>query len=227
MAAPTKDEVINNINTNIPDNNSRNISPESVRVALQSVIDYAEGLELGDSSLNIDGTYRRKDDSYNKTQVDTKFSEAVTNAPSIGGNGNWFVNGADTGIHATGAAGQTGMTGQTGAAGINGTNGITPTIGENGNWFFGATDSGIRAVAYPLPILKVSYNHQIEGNRDGSNATFVLPTQYRIGTTKVWKAGDRMTPGGSYDYVEAGGRTIVFNAPVLPEEVLLVEYEEG
>ncbi|QIO09256.1 Ig-like domain-containing protein [Acinetobacter lanii] len=51
-------------------------------------------------------------------------------------NGNWHVNGVDTGVQAQGAAGATGAAGQ---------NGLTPYIGSNGNWFIGTTDTGISA----------------------------------------------------------------------------------
>ena len=43
---------------------------------------------------------------------------------TIGENGNWFVNGVDTGVSALGTAGE------------------TPYIGPNGNWWIGMTDTG-------------------------------------------------------------------------------------
>lgn len=46
---------------------------------------------------------------------------------TIGENGNWFIDGVDTGIIAVG------------------TNGKTPTIGENGNWFIDGVDTGVKA----------------------------------------------------------------------------------
>lgn len=50
--------------------------------------------------------------------------------PYIGGNGNWFVGAADTGVK---------------ARGDNGEPGITPHIGDNGNWYVGETDTGVSA----------------------------------------------------------------------------------
>ena len=50
--------------------------------------------------------------------------------PNIGDNGNWWINGEDTGIPAQGKDGQ---------------NGTTPVIGENGNWWIGGVDTGVPA----------------------------------------------------------------------------------
>ncbi len=52
---------------------------------------------------------------------------------TIGGNGNWFVDGVDTGIKAQGPKGD------------KGDNGLTPYIGNNGNWWIGEEDTGIKA----------------------------------------------------------------------------------
>ena len=45
----------------------------------------------------------------------------------IGENGNWYINGYDTGVRARGE------------------DGITPHIGANGNWFIGETDTQVAA----------------------------------------------------------------------------------
>lgn len=50
--------------------------------------------------------------------------------PIIGENGNWIIDGEDTGIPARGR---------------DGANGVTPVIGENGNWFIGGQDTGVPA----------------------------------------------------------------------------------
>ncbi|MGL5415439.1 MAG: exosporium glycoprotein BclB-related protein, partial [Clostridium sp.] len=47
--------------------------------------------------------------------------------PYIGANGNWFINGVDTGYPSRGPAGA---------------NGYTPYIGPNGNWFINGIDTG-------------------------------------------------------------------------------------
>ena len=70
---------------------------------------------------------------------------------SIGGNGNWFVDGVDSGIPATGPAGETGATGATGAAGAagaDGTDGFTPTVEiKNGYWWINGENTGLKAEA--------------------------------------------------------------------------------
>lgn len=48
-------------------------------------------------------------------------------APTIGSNGNWVINGVDSGKPSRGATGSAGA---------------TPTIGSNGNWFINGVDSG-------------------------------------------------------------------------------------
>ncbi len=50
--------------------------------------------------------------------------------PIIGENGNWFIDGVDTGIPARGR---------------DGIDGVTPLIGENGNWYIGDVDTGVPA----------------------------------------------------------------------------------
>ena len=53
--------------------------------------------------------------------------------PNIGDNGNWWINGVDTGIPAQGKDGEDGQ------------DGATPVIGENGNWWIGGVDTGVPA----------------------------------------------------------------------------------
>ncbi|MCL2619894.1 MAG: collagen-like protein [Defluviitaleaceae bacterium] len=64
--------------------------------------------------------------------------DAAANIPpmpeiTVGSNGNWFVNGIDTGVAATGPEGSEGQAGE------------TPYIGPNGTWWIGATDTGVNA----------------------------------------------------------------------------------
>ena len=68
--------------------------------------------------------------------------------PYIGDNGNWWIDGVDTGIKATGSSGSDGSDGkdgQDGKDGEDGKDGLTPYIGSNGNWWIGTTDTGIQA----------------------------------------------------------------------------------
>ena len=52
---------------------------------------------------------------------------------TIGDNGNWFVNGVDTGKKAVGQDGKDGK------------DGTSVTIGENGNWIIDGVDTGKKA----------------------------------------------------------------------------------
>lgn len=63
---------------------------------------------------------------------------------TIGENGNWFINGEDTGKP---SQGENGENGTDGADGTNGVDGQTPTIeiGSNGNWYINGTDTGVKA----------------------------------------------------------------------------------
>ena len=58
---------------------------------------------------------------------------------TIGENGNWFIDGADTGVKAEA------IKGETGAPGADGDDGDTPYIGENGNWWIDGVDTGVKA----------------------------------------------------------------------------------
>ncbi|MFA9492411.1 putative Ig domain-containing protein [Streptococcus sp. E17BB] len=62
-------------------------------------------------------------------------TDGATPTVTVGTNGNWHVNGADTGIPAAGTNG------------ANGANGSTPTVSvsDNGNWFINGSDTGIPA----------------------------------------------------------------------------------
>ena len=59
--------------------------------------------------------------------------------PYIGANGNWWINGTDTGVNAGGQNGQDGQDGK------DGQDGLTPYIGYNGNWWIGNNDTGVSA----------------------------------------------------------------------------------
>ena len=72
----------------------------------------------------------------------------------IGQNGNWFIDGEDTGVQAQGIQGpkgaqgdkgETGDQGPKGDKGDTGNNGLTPYIGDNGNWWIDNTDLGVKA----------------------------------------------------------------------------------
>ena len=64
----------------------------------------------------------------------------------IGEDGNWYINGEDTGVKAAGTDGAPGTDGKDGINGQNGAPGTVISIGENGNWFLDGVDTGIVAV---------------------------------------------------------------------------------
>ncbi|MCL2442689.1 MAG: SUMF1/EgtB/PvdO family nonheme iron enzyme [Treponema sp.] len=66
--------------------------------------------------------------------------ELLQNIVTIGINGNWFINGVDTGISATGQQGEKGE---------------TPYIGANGNWWIGTTDTGVKVKDYLIEMVYV------------------------------------------------------------------------
>ncbi len=63
-------------------------------------------------------------------------ADVAINIPLIGINGNWWLGEKDTGFRAQGQNGQDGQDGQ---------DGQTPYIGENGNWWIGDTDTEVSA----------------------------------------------------------------------------------
>jgi len=66
--------------------------------------------------------------------------------PQIGGNGNWWINGVDTGFSSRG---------ENGADGVAGENGNTPYIGGNGNWWINGIDTGFSSRGTNVPNVVV------------------------------------------------------------------------
>ncbi len=75
-------------------------------------------------------------------------ADGHTPAITVGNNGNWFVDGVDSGVHAQGIQGETGPQGPQGNQGPKGDNGYTPYIGENGNWWINNEDTGYQAIGH-------------------------------------------------------------------------------
>ena len=113
---------------------------------------------------------------------------------TIGDNGNWYVDGADTGIHAQGIKGEkgdkgdTGEQGQAGRDGKDGADGKTPYIGENGNWWIGDADTGISAT--PTTYIPAIFN-----NYDG---TMLYTFYFEKGSTCSYN-GPTPTRPSDYD----------------------------
>ena len=75
---------------------------------------------------------------------------------NVGENGNWYIDGVDTGCPSQGPSGNTPYIGENGNWWIEGvdtgfsskgTDGDTPYIGENGNWWIDSSDTGVLADA--------------------------------------------------------------------------------
>lgn len=125
---------------------------------------------------------------------------------TIGENGNWFIDGVDTGKPskgedgADGADGSNGTNGEDGTDGTNGTDGKTPTIeiGTNGNWIINGTDTGINAQGQngSTPTVEIGANGNwfINGvdtgkpskGEDGTNGTDGKTPTVEIGDNGNW-----------------------------------------
>ena len=89
--------------------------------------------------------------------------------PNIGDNGNWFIDGIDTGIQVTGDKGLDGIDGQ------DGIDGVTPNIGDNGNWFIGDFDTGIPSTGAQGNQGLSAYEvwRTVEGNEDKTEDEYI------------------------------------------------------
>jgi len=140
--------------------------------------------------------------------------------PTIGANGNWVIDGKDTGISAKGADGQNGTNGQ---------NGSVITIGANGNWFIDGVDTGVEAFgqngaqgqsAYDLWVQEVTSAAGLEDPHNPGQ----LWSKDKTSTQDFWdylrgkdgKPGETEQPGG--DTGQPGGdiKIILGKANVIP-----------
>ena len=109
--------------------------------------------------------------------------------PEIGANGNWWINGVDTGVAAIGQPG------------TNGTNGSTPEIGTNGNWWIDGTDTGIQATGPSgedgtdgtTPRIGANGNWRIGDQDTGIKAAGIDGLTPYIGSNGNWWIGDQDT----------------------------------
>ena len=95
---------------------------------------------------------------------------------TIGENGNWYLDGIDSGVPATtvgkdGEDGIDGVNGVDGKDGIDGEDGTKITIGENGNWYLDGVDSGVSALNYGNAPRTI-YKHVVIVGVDGGGAWF-------------------------------------------------------
>lgn len=104
----------------------------------------------------------------------------------IGDNGNWVIDGFDTGVRAAAQQGQ---------------DGITPHIGDNGNWFIGETDTGVAAEGHngedaPMPLIGSNGNWWVGGSDTGVPASGVpgeAGISPHIGDNGNWWIGEQDT----------------------------------
>ncbi len=94
------------------------------------------------------------------------------NFPQIGGNGNWFIDGQDTGNPSQGAAGS------------NGSNGVTPHISAWGTWMFGECDTGI--LAWCSCAGQTGEGSGEKGDKGDPGSAGITPT---IGLNGNWHLG--------------------------------------
>ena len=113
---------------------------------------------------------------------------------TIGTNGNWYIDGEDTGIKATGADGEDGKDG------LDGQDGDTPRIGANGNWWIGNVDTGIKAEGQdgedgktPEITIGDEGNWYIDGEDTGKSAIGTDGLAPHIGENGNWWIGDEDT----------------------------------
>ena len=118
--------------------------------------------------------------------IQTSFSDDFV-YPYIGENGNWFLNGEDTGISAIGE------------------DGAVPVIGENGNWYVNGNDTGISAGAgdnaagVSLPYVGQNGNWWINGKDTGVSA------QGTQGAAGADGKDGAQGPAGETPYIGADG----------------------
>ena len=119
------------------------IAPENAEVTysvdtskLPAGLKFANGRLYGsianEGTYTVDVTASADGCTDAKTTVTIVIASADYDAPYIGENGNWFVNGEDTGVAATGPAGPQGEKGETGAQGPQGEKGETGAQGPQG-----------------------------------------------------------------------------------------------
>lgn len=131
--------------------------------------------------------------------------------PVIGDNGNWWVNGKDTGVHAQGQQGEKGksafdlwaeLPGNENKTlddfweflrGPAGDQGDSPIIGDNGNWWVGGKDTGVKATGEKGDVGKDGKDSQ--DGKDGKDG-------------QDGQSGDTASSGSSGSSDESKGATV-------------------
>ena len=133
--------------------------------------------------------------------------EAAT--PTIGDNGNWFINGQDTGkpsrgeTGATGAKGEPGETGTNGADGKNGADGVSPTVATS------AIEGGTR-----VTITDASGAHAFDvmNGTDGADGNDGAPGADGKNGADGAKGADGVSPTVATTAIEGGTHVTITDA---------------
>ena len=133
--------------------------------------------------------------------------EAAT--PTIGDNGNWFINGVDTGkpsrgeTGATGAKGEPGETGTNGADGKNGADGVSPTVATS------VIEGGTR-----VTITDASGAHAFDvmNGTDGADGNDGAPGADGKNGADGAKGADGVSPTVATSAIEGGTRVTITDA---------------
>lgn len=142
---------------------------------------------------------------------------------TIGENGNWYIDGEDTGVLAEGAQGSQGDPGQDGQ---DGHDGITPHIGENGNWYIGDQDTGVSASGYINKTYQITFFPNGGTLPEDFTMTMEVHSGHYIHDLPVpTKAGYRFLGWFTGNGVNDGQFTTT--TPVFSDMNLIARWEEG
>ena len=179
---------------------------EDIKTELANQKQLIEALQQSSTVTNIeqgDGQYTI---NFSDGQSIT-LSNGKTPIITIGDNGNWYIDGVDTGKPSQGENGTDGTDGENGQNGTNGVDGKTPTIeiGTNGNWIINGVDTGIKAQAIdgndaPTIISIINNpNELVFVFSDDSKISVPLSIkQYPHYGKKLFCVGDSFTMQGTY-----------------------------
>lgn len=70
------------------------------------------------------------------------------------------------------------------------------------------------------------YNEILTGAIDGINTDFTTSFNFVLNTSRVFKRGQRLVLGASYDYIELTSNTIRFNTAPFIGGILTIDYDK-
>lgn len=199
---------------------------EEIKAELANQKQLIEALQQNSTITDIeqgDGQYTIK---FSDGQAIT-LTNGKTPIITIGENGNWFIDGVDTGKPSKGEDGANGTDGENGedgndgsdgedgTDGSNGSDGKTPTIeiGANGNWIINGTDTGIQAEGIDgedAPYITSILNTENKLSFIFSDGTIIdcpLNNVSNISGKTFWTIFDSLGTGSTWQnkYVELTG----------------------